>query len=390
MQVCNAFARVAKKNLPNTFVYFIVFVVLLIMMSINASSSNEKQFQASAVNLCIFDRDQSTASRALSDYLATIHHIVPLSRTDRDDLQDNMYYHQIDYVLTIPESFEDSLRSGSSDSLVETSKRKDSCSGYFVDRQIDTYLHALSQYLKTGASVTEAIASTRKSLDDVPGVNTISFSSSDKSDNSSMGYFFQYFPYIILMMLLEGLSPVLMSFRDPLMKARMSCGAIPQSRISLQLGLGCLIYVVLWWVGFLGIALFMYGPAHLFSHTGLLFILNSAVYLLVATAIALLLGSFPMDFNMINMIANILGLGMSFLCGIFVPQAHLGKTVLSIGRFLPVYWNVRITNMIAPYSSDILSMSDYWMCIGIQLLFFAALFAVYLCISRQKSRATIN
>lgn len=390
MQVCNAFARVAKKNLPNTFVYFIVFVILLIMMSINASSSNEKQFQASAVNLCIFDRDQSTASRALSDYLATIHHIVSLSWTDRDDLRDNMYYHQIDYVLTIPEGFEDSLRTGSSDSLVETSKRKDSCSGYFVDRQIDTYLHALSQYLKTGASVKEAITSTRKSLDDVPEVNTISFSSSDKSDNSSMGYFFQYFPYIILMMLLEGLSPVLMSFRDPLMKARMSCGAIPQSRISLYLGLGCLIYVVLWWVGFLGIALFMYGPAHLFSHTGLLFILNSAVYLLVATAIALLLGSFPMDFNMINMIANILGLGMSFLCGIFVPQAYLGKTVLSIGRFLPVYWNVRITNMIAPYSSDILSMSDYWMCIGIQLLFFAALFAVYLCISRQKSRATIN
>ena len=30
MQVCKAFARVAKKHLPNTFIYFIVFVVLLI------------------------------------------------------------------------------------------------------------------------------------------------------------------------------------------------------------------------------------------------------------------------------------------------------------------------------------------------------------------------
>ena len=33
MQVCKAFARVAKKHLPNTFIYFIVFVVLLIAMS---------------------------------------------------------------------------------------------------------------------------------------------------------------------------------------------------------------------------------------------------------------------------------------------------------------------------------------------------------------------
>lgn len=58
-----------------------------------------------------------------------------------------------------------------------------------------------------------------------------------------MYYFFQYFPYVILMMLLEGLSPVLMAFRKPLMKARISCGALPLSRVSLQLGLGCLIYV---------------------------------------------------------------------------------------------------------------------------------------------------
>lgn len=40
MQVCKAFAHVAKKHLPNTFIYFIVFVVLLIAMSANASSTS--------------------------------------------------------------------------------------------------------------------------------------------------------------------------------------------------------------------------------------------------------------------------------------------------------------------------------------------------------------
>ena len=199
-----------------------------------------------------------------------------------------------------------------------------------------------------------------------------------------MYYFFQYFPYVILMMLLGGLSPVLMAFRKPLMKARLSCGALPQSRISAQLGLGCLIYVFLWWLGFLAIATVLYGPAQLFSHNGLFCILNSTVYLLIATAIALLLGSFPMDFNIINMIANILGLGTSFLCGIFVPQAYLGEKVLTVGRFLPAYWYVRITNMFASYSDDVYKSQDYWMCIGIQMLFFAAIFAVYLCVDRQK------
>lgn len=176
-----------------------------------------------------------------------------------------------------------------------------------------------------------------------------------------------------------------MAFRKPLMKARISCGALPQSRVSLQLGLGCLIYVFLWWIGFLGIATIMYGPSKLFSQSGWLCILNSGVYLLIATAIALLLGAFPMDFNMINMIANILGLGMSFLCGIFVPQSFLGEKVLSVGRFLPAYWYVRITNMFGSYANDVFSARTYWMCIGIQLLFFVTLFAVYLCVDRQKS-----
>lgn len=384
MQVCKTFAQVAKKNLPNTFIYFVVFMVILIAMSANASATNGKQFQVSSVNLCIFDEDHSTASTALSDYLSSLHHIVSLDSSDRDTLQDNMYYYQIDYVLTIPKGFEQNLTAQSTGNLVETSKRKDSCSGYFVDRQIDNYIQALVLYVKSGVSISDAIASTNTSLAAVPEVETVSFSDTEKSGNDTMYYFFQYFPYVILMMLLEGLSPVLMAFRKPLMKARLSCGALPQSRISAQLGLGCLIYVFLWWLGFLAIATVLYGPAQLFSHNGLFCILNSAVYLLIATAIALLLGSFPMDFNIINMIANILGLGMSFLCGIFVPQAYLGEKVLTVGRFLPAYWYVRITNMFASYSDDVYKSQDYWMCIGIQMLFFAAIFAVYLCVDRQK------
>lgn len=384
MQVCKTFARVAKKNLPNTFIYFVVFMVILIAMSANASATNGKQFQVSSVNLCIFDEDHSTASTALSDYLSSLHHIVSLDSSDRDTLQDNMYYYQIDYVLTIPKDFEQNLTSQSIENLVETSKRKDSCSGYFVDRQIDNYIQALVLYMKSGASISDAIASTNTSLAAVPEVETVSFSNTEKSGNDMMYYFFQYFPYVILMMLLGGLSPVLMAFRKPLMKARLSCGALPQSRISAQLGFGCLIYVFLWWLGFLAIATVLYGPAQLFSRSGLFCILNSAVYLLIATAIALLLGSFPMDFNIINMIANILGLGTSFLCGIFVPQAYLGEKVLTVGRFLPAYWYVRITNMFASYSDDMYKSQDYWMFIGIQMLFFAAIFAVYLCVDHQK------
>ena len=100
-------------------------------MSANASSTSGKQFQVSAVNLCIFDNDNSEASQALTAYLSSLHHIVSLPSADRDTLQDNMYYYQIDYVLTIPAGFEEKITSQTTRGLLKTSKRKDSCSGYF-------------------------------------------------------------------------------------------------------------------------------------------------------------------------------------------------------------------------------------------------------------------
>lgn len=201
-----------------------------------------------------------------------------------------------------------------------------------------------------------------------------------------MYYFFQYFPYIALMMLLCGLSPVLMEFHKENLSARIRCSALADTRIAAQLGLSCFVYVILLWLAFIVIAACLAEPAQLFSTSGLLGLLNSFVFILIAASIALLLGAFSIDFNIVNMISNILGLGMSFLCGIFVPQSMLGEKVLAIGRFLPAYWNVRIVNMLAPYADDALSMRTYWMCIGIQLLFFVVLFTVYLVVEHRRAR----
>ena len=76
------------------------------------------------------------------------------------------------------------------------------------------------------------------------------------------------------------------------------------------------------------------------------------------------------------------------LCDLAVTLSHSYQSndfATAIGRFLPAYWYVRITNMFGSYANDVFSASTYWMCIGIQLLFFVALFAVYLCVNRRKA-----
>ena len=385
MQVFKTFAKVAKKKFPNTITYFIVFFVLIVAMSFQADSSSGNQFRVSSVDICLIDEDQSEASQALCNYLSSIHHRVSLDSYDRESLQDNLYYYQIGYVLTIPSGFEERLQSGECKDLVETSKRGDSASGYFVDRQVDAYLNSVATYLAGGFSLQEALDDTNHSLESIPEVHSIRFADTTKSAGTLMYYFFQYLPYVALMILMCGLSPVLMAFHEKKIDARIRCSALANIRISSQLGLACFTYVFFIWIVFLVVASALTGPSQFFSCKGLMCILNSGVFMLVAAAIALLLGAFNLDMNIVNMVSNILALGMSFLCGIFVPQSILGDKVLAIGRFLPAYWNVRVINMLAPFSDDTLSMPTYWMCIGVQLLFFAALFSVYLAVEHRRA-----
>ena len=86
----------------------------------------------------------------------------------------------------------------------------------------------------------------------------------------------------------------------------------------------------------------------------------------------------------INIATNIIGLGMSFLCGVFVPQELLSEKVLDVSRFLPAYWYVRTNDMLAGISGEIFSTSSYLTYIGIQLLFAAFLFISYILISRIR------
>ena len=121
-----------------------------------------------------------------------------------------------------------------------------------------------------------------------------------------------------------------------------------------------------------------------FSVNILYAVLNSFVFLLFAAAMALLISCFSPSDNTVNMLANIIGLGMAFLCGVFVPQSMLPDSVLSVAKFLPAYWYVRANDMLGGFGKEVFDMEFYWLCIGIQLLFTVAIFAVTMVFSKQR------
>ena len=81
-------------------------------------------------------------------------------------------------------------------------------------------------------------------------------------------------------------------------------------------------------------------------------------------------------------ITQVLSIGMSFLCGIFIPMEVLSDKVLSVARFLPAYWYVKANNMIADIEP--FSRGDVLLCFIVEAGFALMLIMLTLLVRKVK------
>ena len=382
MQLFKAFLKIAKHNLPAISIYFFIYAALTFLLGTTSQRNIDSNFQAKSLDICVIDEDHSTASAAITAYLDSMHNLEDVEN-DPDVLQDYLYYRYISYILTIPEGFEEKLLAGETTGLYTNVKIPGSSTGYFVDQQITQYTQTLQLYLTGGYSLEEAISAADDTLNESEYVNSITFQEDAVSTQKEIFYFYQYLPYIFTVLLISGMAPIIIKFQKKEIHARTSCSSEPLTNRNFQLVLGSICNSLLTWISFHFLAILVYGKS-LFETNALYAMLNSFVYLLVAASITYFASSFAISDDVAHMIGNTIGLGMSFLCGGFVPQSMLSDGVLRAARFLPMYWYLRSNNMLAGFSNDTYDLNLYWTAIGIQLLFAGAFLTFALVVSRLR------
>ena len=391
MQVYKTFFKIAKKYLTSCLIYAFVFIAILIAMSRIGSESVNDRFKADKVSFAVIDNDNTAASQALLDYLKNKHTLVELKDYSNEKLQDYMYYEKIQYLLIIPQGYEEKLMNNDSKNLLSHSMRTDSAKGYFFNQDVDAYLDCLRLYLTADYSLDEALDAAKDSLATVSetAVNTVSFDTKKENIPTGMAYYFQYLSYMLMSGIVIAVSPILISFHRNSLQERLACSSTTPGKQGLAIGLGCVTYCLAVWLIFMIIAVFMYKPANMFSEPGFMLMLNSLIYTLCVTLITLIIGSFSLEPNALNLISNILGLGASFLCGVFVPMWYLSDKVLMFSQFLPTYWYMKNLNMISGASGQAFSKASYYNYLGIEALFILALTAVFLLVNKQRRKKAI-
>lgn len=384
MQIFKAFFKVLKTKLPTVLMYISIFLIIAVIMA--DTSPAEKSFEASRLKVCIFDEDGTEASRALTEYIGKNHDLVKIEANE-DEILDALYYGRASYVLTIKEGYGEKLSQGDTEELFTNYHVHDSYDAVLLSDQLDEYVKAVNAYTAGGAELSAAIKNADEALSHETSVIIESFENKDRSGSSvfsdTAGSYFQFLPYILLSVMVSALCPVLMTMNRKEIRYRTNSSCVKSSSHTLQILAGSAVFIIAIWIIFM-IAGAAFGR-QIYSGRGWIAVLSSFIFTLISADIAILVSSFDISDNAVNIINQVLGLGMSFLCGVFVPLSLLGDGVVSAARFLPAYWYVRINNMLT--GEEAFDSSKLMVYLGIEAAFAVSLAIFTLLVRRLRYNA---
>lgn len=383
MTIFKGFLTIMKRNLHIVILYAAIFVTICLMVQKMMGTTDSTQFKMDSLDIAVIDRDGGTLAKNLTKYLGQYHNLVDVP-DDKTAMQERLFYRDVYYLVIIPENFEENCLTGSEKLTV--TKVPGSATGYYVDQQINSFLNDVRIMTVSGFTIDEAVKAVYKNSKAEASVKLL-----DKNGHGGAlapySFTYQYMPYIIISILCYVLGFIMISYRKPDLKRRMLCSAISARRQNGQLILGFLLVGITIWLLCTLLPIVLNGKAFLSDPNLPYYLINSFMLMLVALSISFLLSVLIHREELLNAVVNVITLGMSFVCGVFVSLEVLGTGIQNFARLLPVYW-YEVTNTLiannAVFNSE--QLRELYIGYGIQLLFAVAILCIALAISRIRTQ----
>ena len=208
----------------------------------------------------------------------------------------------------------------------------------------------LSRYINTAAIYRTDIKDTdeliNKVNDTVSKEAKIELTSKLDTDSISKAQFFYSFSsYSILAALVYVICILLASFRETKINKRNIISSMNYKKFNLELLISNVVLSIVMWLFYVLLSFILVGDI-MFTNIGLLYIINFLIFTLCCTSLAFVIGNLLSSKRAIGAIVNILALGSSFLCGVFVPMEWLPKTVTMVAHLIPTYWYIKSNDIL--------------------------------------------
>ena len=381
MTIFNGYMKIVRSNINIIIMYFMIFTMISVLTAQGTKSREEKQYTANSLDIAVVDRAENDLSKALLQYLGQFHHVT-VEEDRMEELQERLYYYNIDIVLQIPKEF-GTDRDWKKGKVQITEVPGDSTAMY-LEQQINGMLQQVQQYEAAGYSQAEAIEKLQGQKQSKISILKDSESNANVKSYTPM---LRMIPYFYIPTLCSILGLILAVFQRKDMKQRMSISSISLWRQNVEALMAFLVLGVGLWLLSLGVI--QYISKGSFFHAQLLpyYLANTFVMMLVTLSLAFFIGILVKKAVQVNMIVTPFSLGLCFICGVFVPLKLLGEQVKRVAQFLPVYWYSKNNDLLGEYQTLPAKIQEkVWQGIGIQLVFMAAIIGVTLMLTKMRQQ----
>ena len=378
--------------------YVLVYLVALSLLGLNVGAARTEdassQVKEATTSVAVIDRDGSTISRGVKDYVESAGKAQPLEDS-RQAIQNATAQNRISYILIIPagygKQFQQAAREGAEPPRMDTVIGYESASGALMNVRTDSYAGQVADYLSTLTDdPARAVALAKETMIRSAPAERIAPDSTSLSHSFLVYARFSLYP--LMTFAIVTISTLMTALGRRAIRSRLDSAPVSGGARNLGLLGACLVFGTVGWLWVLGLGVAVFEASTVTTSAPLLGVVAAALgaYMLVAISIGFLMGQLGLSQNAANAVANIGGLAMSFLAGAWVPIEWLPDAVARAARLTPGYWADQAisgaydaTSMSASIIRPLLVDS------GICALFAVAILSVAMAVGRTRARSSL-
>lgn len=373
-------------------IYLVIYVVWLSFMGVFVGMSVEDVTDDEYIDrpaVAVIDRDGSELSQGLSSFVLANSDGVEVEDTERA-LQDAVMQSHAHYIVIIPEGFSDDLAAHAVDvdatPEVQTIASMSSASVTMMDNLVNEYLNVARSYTLAlpDADETTVVERTDAAMEHAADVSVVQINEAPAVSDSFLVYL-QFASYTILLSIAVCSAVVLSRFSREETHRRIVSSPISTLSMNLQIAAACFVIMVICWMFVSGLGLAAFGsklagvdPTCIAGGLASLF-----CYALFGLAFGFFIGQLTSSELVMNAAANITGLVISFLGGVWISLDLVGEPVVTIAKFTPAYYYSEALRSAFDATAGGFTAAAFEN-MGVVCLFALTVFAVGLAISRLK------
>jgi len=378
--------------------YILIYLVLLsvfgLLTGMARSEDDSSQVTTATASVAVIDRDGSTISRGIKDYVESVGKVQPLEDSTQA-IQDATAQNRVNYVLIIPAGYgqrlQQATRQGIEPPRMDTVIGYESASGALMNVRTDSYTGQVADYLATLTDdPTRAVALAEETMSHSAPAERIAQDTAPLSHSFLVYTRFSLYP--LMAFAIVTISTLMTALGRRAVRSRLDAAPVSGGARNLGLLGACLVVGVVGWLWILGLGVAVFGAGSVTTSAPLLGVVGAALgsYMLVAVSLGFLMGQFGLGQNAANAVANIGGMALSFLAGAWVPIEWMPDAVARTARLTPGYWADQAIS--GAYNATSMSadvIRPLLVDCGICTLFAVAVLSVAMAVGRTRARSTL-